>query len=47
MKDSQTHKRGWPTLKKALIENGCTIKPRRIGTKNYDVITPPDSIEDE
>ena len=42
----QSHKVGWPTLKKALCENGCTILTHRMGTKNYDVIVPPDSVED-
>lgn len=46
LKDSQSHKVGWPTLKKALCENGCTILTHRMGTKNYDVIVPPDSVED-
>ena len=46
LKDSQSHKVGWPTLKKALCENGCTILTHRKGTKNYAVIVPPDSIED-
>ena len=46
LKDSQSHKVGWPTLKKALCENGCTILTHRMGTKNYDVIMPPDSVED-
>ena len=46
LKDSQSHKVGWPTLKKALSENGCTILTHRMGTKNYDVIVPPDGVED-
>ena len=45
-KNSQSHKVGWTTLKKALCENGCTILTHRKGTKNYAVIVPPDSIED-
>lgn len=47
LRDSQSHQTGWPTLKKALKENGCTVLRRRIGTKNYDVIVPPDSIKEE
>lgn len=45
LKDKQGHKTGWTTLKKALIECGCTVSITRIGTKNYDVVTLPTCIE--
>lgn len=45
LKDKQGHKTGWTTLKKALIECGCTVSTTRIGTKNYDVVTLPTCIE--
>ena len=45
LKDKQGHKTGWTTLKKALIECGCTVSTTRIGTKNYDIVTLPTCIE--
>lgn len=45
LKDKQGHKTGWTTLKKALIECGCTLSTTRIDTKNYDIVTLPTCIE--
>lgn len=42
VKDKQTHNRGWTTLKRLLIADGCVIKQKRIGSKNYDIIIPPE-----
>lgn len=42
VKDKQTHNRGWTTLKRLLIADGCDIKKMRFGTKNKDIIAPPE-----
>ena len=42
VKDKQTHNRGWPTLKRSLIADGCVIRQKRIGSKNYDIVIPPE-----
>lgn len=42
VRDKQTHNRGWTTLKRLLITDGCDIKKKRFGTKYKDIIAPPE-----
>lgn len=42
LKDCQGHALKWNTLKKTLIDEGCQIRQKRIGTKNFDIVSRPD-----